>query len=68
MEASWCSIRASRHSRDRRRLERHDARVSVKQAFSPAEARQLAVDAGVEADYREVFGHRFLLLRDKGRS
>ena len=50
------------------RLERHDARVSVKQAFSPAEARQLAVDAGVEADYREVFGHRFLLLRDKGRS
>ena len=50
------------------RLERHDARVSVQQAFSPAEARQLAIDAGAAAHYREVFGHRFLLVRDKRRS
>ena len=49
------------------RLERHDARVSVKQAFSPAEARQLAIDASAGTQYREVFGHRFLLMRDKGR-
>lgn len=46
-------------------MERHDARVSVKQAWSPEEARELASRAGVEARYREVFGHRFLLVREQ---
>jgi SAM-dependent methyltransferase len=44
---------------------RHDARTSVRQAWSPAEARALARQAGVAAEYREVFGHRFLLMRRK---
>lgn len=46
-------------------MERHDARVSVKQAWSPEEARDLARRAGAEARYREVFGHRFTLVRRK---
>ena len=46
-------------------LERHDARLSVKQAWSPAEARALAASAGTPADFRETFGHRFLLVRRK---
>ncbi len=40
---------------------RHDARLSVRQAWSPAEARQLGESVG--ATYREAFGHRFLLTR-----
>lgn len=40
---------------------KHDARVSVKQAWSPAEARALAEP--FDADYRPAFGHRFLLVK-----
>ncbi len=42
---------------------KHDARLSVKQAWSPAEARALGEPFG--ARYLEVFGHRFLLLKHK---
>ena len=44
---------------------RHDSRTSVRQAWSPAEARDLAERAGVVAAYRECFGHRFLMVRQK---
>ena len=47
------------------RMVRHDARTSVRQAWTPAEARALAEEAGVAAEYRETFGHRFLLVRRK---
>jgi len=42
---------------------RHDARASVRQAWLPQEARDLARRADVPARYREAFGHRFLLVR-----
>ncbi len=42
---------------------RHDARASVRQAWLPQEARDLARSADVPARYREAFGHRFLLVR-----
>ncbi|MEL7237429.1 MAG: methyltransferase domain-containing protein [Planctomycetota bacterium] len=44
---------------------KHDARVSVRQAFSEVEAKQLAADTG--SAYCPAFGHRFLLVRDKRR-
>lgn len=44
-------------------LVRHDARTSVKQAWSPAEAR--ALGKPYDAHYAETFGHRFLLVRRK---
>ena len=40
---------------------KHDARVSVRQAWSPAEARALGEPFG--ARYRSAFGHRFLLVK-----
>ena len=43
---------------------RHDARLSVRQAWSPVEARELAYRSG--ASYRETFGHRFLMTRRHG--
>ena len=43
---------------------RHDARLSVRQAFSDREARGLAREVGGE--YRPAFGHRFLIVRHKG--
>ena len=42
---------------------RHDARLSVRQAFSGAEARGLAREVG--GVYRGAFGHRFLIVRRK---
>ncbi|MEM7807800.1 MAG: methyltransferase domain-containing protein [Planctomycetota bacterium] len=42
---------------------RHDARLSVRQAWSPAEARSLGEAVG--ATYREHFGHRFTLTLTK---
>jgi SAM-dependent methyltransferase len=47
------------------RLEKHDARASIRQAWLPEEARVLASSIGVPATYREVLGHRFLLVRQK---
>jgi len=45
---------------------RHDARVSVAQAFSKAEALQLRDRAGVEfAQFHRHFGHRFVLAGQK---
>jgi SAM-dependent methyltransferase len=45
---------------------RHDARTSVRQAWTPAEAHDLPRQAGLPAVYAETFGHRFLLVRRKG--
>lgn len=42
---------------------RHDARTSVRQAWSPEEARGLGAPYG--ATFSETFGHRFLLVRRK---
>ena len=40
---------------------RHDARLSVRQAWSPQEARALGAELG--AVYSGAFGHRFLLVK-----
>jgi SAM-dependent methyltransferase len=40
---------------------RHDARLSVRQAWSPTEARELARRSG--ADFQFAFGHRFILTK-----
>ena len=47
------------------RMVKHDARLSVRQAWPEAEARALARDVGGE--YRGAFGHRFLIVRRAGR-
>lgn len=45
---------------------RHDARVSVAQAFDPSEALQLARRAGLDfARYHRHFGHRFVLAGER---
>ncbi len=44
---------------------KHDARVSVRQAWSPAEARALGERFG--ATYRGVLGHRFMLVKRHAR-
>ena len=46
-------------------MTKHDARTSVRQAWTHEEVRELAKRAGVEAVYRETFGHRFLLWARK---
>ncbi len=43
---------------------RHDARLSVRQAWAPDQAKTLGRQHG--ATYRETFGHRFLLTKKHG--
>jgi len=43
------------------RMVAHDARVSVKQAFTIAEAEELAKAAGLRATVSQHFGHRFII-------
>ena len=46
---------------------RHDARVSVRQAFTRDEALRLRDAAGVAfAEYHRHFGHRFVLAGERG--
>jgi len=47
------------------RMVAHDARVSVKQAFTVAEAEGLARAAGLPATVTQHFGHRFVLTARK---
>jgi hypothetical protein len=45
---------------------RHDAKVSVAQAFSPAEVVRLRDEAGIGyAAFHRHFGHRFVLAGEK---
>jgi hypothetical protein len=45
---------------------RHDARVSVKQAFTKTEILKLRDEAGAAfADYYRHFGHRFVLAGER---